>query len=391
MWKSGLAKGRPSSTPLILSLLLLALIAVLGLDYIRYAKGERSHLFSRILPAKQPPPPEQALARSLVKAFASQDVRGRSVRTDRDASGRLRLRIELSQSRYGAIEAFLQKELPALNAAVLGKKEEPAEGAVVRRWTIEGRNGGRLEIVFRCRPDEPEAKAEEKPPSGARVRNRAAIIIDDMGNSLQAVSDLCALARPLTVAVLPMSPYAKETAAQARACGLDVLLHLPLESVNANGGGTGGDGFILAGMSEAQVRATFDDLLARVPGIDGANNHMGSKITADEPLMKLVLTLIRERGLFFIDSRTSGRSIAYELARRMKVPSAYRDVFLDSDGVDSDVKSRFIEFLKLARKKDGAIAIGHPFENTLRSLKNLLPLLEIYGIELVPVSRIARR
>ena len=391
MWKSGFAKGRPSSALLVLFLLLIGLIAVLGLDYLRYAKGERSHLFSRILPAKQPPPPEQALARSLVKALDSQEVRGRSVKTDRDASGRLRLRIELFQSRYGAIEAFLQKELPALNAAVLAKKDEPAEGAVVRRWTIEGRDGGRLEIVFRCRPDEPEAKAEKKPPSGTRVRNRAAIIIDDMGNSLQAVSDLCALARPLTAAVLPMSPFAKEAAAKARACGLDVILHLPLESVNNNGGGTGGEGFIMAGMSEAQVRATFEDLLARVPGIDGVNNHMGSKITADEPMMRLVLTLIKERGLFFIDSRTSGRSMAYELARGMKVPSAYRDVFLDADGAGSDVKARFIEFLRLARKKDGAIAIGHPFENTLRTLKNLLPLLEVYGIELVPASRIVRR
>src|SRR4030042_1957050 len=109
MWKSGLAKGRPSSTPLVLFLLLLSLIAVLGLDYIRYAKGERSHLFSRILPAKQPPPLEQALARSLVKALASQEVRGRSVNTDRDASGRLRLRVELFQSRYGAVEGFLKE------------------------------------------------------------------------------------------------------------------------------------------------------------------------------------------------------------------------------------------------------------------------------------------
>jgi polysaccharide deacetylase 2 family uncharacterized protein YibQ len=391
MWKSGLAKGRSPSTSIVLILILLALMAVLGLDYVQYTKGARSHIFARLLPSRQPASPEEALARSLVKALASQEVRGRSVKEGRDATGRLNLRIDLVQSRYDAIEAFLLKELAALNAAVLVKKEEPVETAIVRRWDIEGREGGRLEIVFRCRPDEPKPRAAEKPPAVPRGRNRAALIIDDMGNSLQAISDICALARPLTVAVLPMSPFAKETAAKARACGLDVILHLPLESVANHEGGSDGNGFILAGMSEAQVRATFDDMLSRVPGVDGANNHMGSRITADEPMMKFILSLFKERGLFFIDSRTSGRSLAYELALGMNVPSAYRDVFLDADGAASDVKAQFFEFLRLARRKDGAIAIGHPFENTLRTLKSLLPLLDVYGVELVPASRIVRR
>jgi polysaccharide deacetylase 2 family uncharacterized protein YibQ len=383
---------KPSDAKLaVLILLLVALAAVLGLDYIQYAKGARSLLWSRLLPAKAAATPGETLARDLVKALAAQDVRGRAVKQARDGQGRIALRIDLVQSRYEALEAALPKELAALNASVVARTEEPVEKAVVRRWTVEGREGARLDLVFRCRPDEPRPRAAETVAAAPRARNRAALIIDDMGNSLQALADLCALGRPLTTAVLPLSPFAKETAARARACGLEVILHLPLESINNHESGSNGEGFILAGMSEAQVRAAFEDLLARVPGVAGANNHMGSLITADEPRMRFILSLFKEHGLFFIDSRTSGKSLAYELALKLGVPTAYRDVFLDVDGEKSDVQAQFLEFLRLARKKDGAIAIGHPYEKTLRSLKTLLPLLDVYGVELVPASRLVRR
>lgn len=391
MMKRGLSQGRPSADPLVMTLVILALVAMLGLDYIRYSKGERSYIFSAVFPKKPAATPEEALARGVIKALDAQGISGRSVKKDRDASGRLRLRIELVQSRYEAAEAFLIKELAALNASVQVQKEEPVKEAVLRRWTIEGLDGGRLDILFRCRPDEPEAKAEPKPPVGPRGRNRAAVIIDDMGYSLEAVAEICKLGRPVTIAVLPLSPLAKETARRARACGLEVILHLPLESVNNYEGVNGGDGFIRSGMSEVQVRTTIDSLLSYVPGVAGVNSHMGSKVTADGPTMRTVLAALKERGLFFIDSRTSGRSLAYGLALGMKVPAGYRDVFLDSDGANSDVKAQFVEFLRLARRKDGAIAIGHPFPNTLGALKDLLPLLEIYNVELVPSSRIVRR
>jgi polysaccharide deacetylase 2 family uncharacterized protein YibQ len=316
------------------------------------------------------------------------------VRRDRDASGRLRVRIELRESRYEELESFLIQELAALNASVEVRKGEPVKGAVLRRWSVEGRERGRFDILFRCRPDEPAVKPEPEPPvRPPRARHRAALIIDDLGNSLEGVDELCRLGKPVTAAVLPLSPAAAETARRARACGLEVILHLPLESVNGNTyePAGSGDGFILAGMPEDAVRTMIDGLLARVPGVAGANSHMGSKVTADGETMERVLTVLKERGLFFVDSRTSGRSVAYEQARRMDVPAAYRDVFLDADGAASDVKAQFVEFLRVARRKDGAIAIGHPFPNTLGALKDLLPLLEVYNIELVPVSRLVRR
>ena len=63
MRKRGLSSGRPSTTPLVLFLLLLALGASLGLDYIRFAKGERSYIFAKILPEKPAASPEEAFER----------------------------------------------------------------------------------------------------------------------------------------------------------------------------------------------------------------------------------------------------------------------------------------------------------------------------------------
>lgn len=392
MRKRGLSPG-PSATPLVLTLVLLALGASLGLDYVAFQRGERSHIFAKILPERPPATPAEAFARDIAETLVAQGLEPGAIKLDRDPADRFRIRVELRQSRYEEVETALIQELAALNASVEIRQGAPAKKAVLRHWTVEGRERGRFDILFRCLPDEPVAKAEPAPPPPPRARHRAAVIIDDMGNSLEAVDELCRLGRRLTVAVLPLSARAEETAARARACGLEVILHLPLESLN-NGNHDaygGGEGFVRTAMSAEEIRRTVEDLLVRVPGIAGANSHMGSKVTTDEAAMRSVLDVFRERGLFFVDSRTIGRSLAYETARRMGVPAAYRDVFLDPDGAASDVKAQFIEFLRVARRKDGAIAIGHPFPNTLVALKDLLPLLEVYNIDLVPVSRLVRR
>jgi len=128
--------------------------------------------------------------------------------------------------------------------------------------------------------------------------------------------------------------------------------------------------------------------LGRVPHIKGVNNHMGSKITSDEALMRLILEPIREKGLFFLDSRTSSRSVAYAVARRMNIPAAFRQVFLDADDDNRLIKDRLLELFRLAQKSGGAIGICHPFRETLSILKENFHLLESYGLEAVVVSRL---
>jgi polysaccharide deacetylase 2 family uncharacterized protein YibQ len=194
----------------------------------------------------------------------------------------------------------------------------------------------------------------------------------------------------VTVSVLPFSAQAAETARIAHENGLEVLLHLPLESVNNHEAMANTEGMILAMMTEPAIVAAFEASFDRVPFAAGVNNHMGSRFTADRDLMRTVLRLIKARGLFFVDSRTTAKTVALDEARRMGIPATERDVFLDADEDRGRIRGRLIELLQRARKKGRAVGICHPFPETLAVLKSSLFLLDSYNLEAVPVSKLVR-
>jgi polysaccharide deacetylase 2 family uncharacterized protein YibQ len=239
------------------------------------------------------------------------------------------------------------------------------------------------------KPAPPAKEPVKVRPAAAVPRSKVAIVMDDMGNSMEALDELLALGERVTVSVLPYSPHSRETAETAHRNGLEVLLHLPLESLNNQDSEAGTEGLIHSGMSEAEVRKTMADDLDRVPYIKGVNNHMGSKVTADEALMRIILEPLKEKGLFFLDSRTSARSVAYSVARDMGIPAEYRQVFLDADGSNGLIKERLLELFRLAQKEGRAIGICHPFRETLQTLKENFHLLKDYGLEAVFASELA--
>jgi hypothetical protein len=117
---------------------------------------------------------------------------------------------------------------------------------------------------------------------------------------------------------------------------------------------------------------------------------MGSRFTADRNLMRTLLRPVKEKGLFFVDSRTTSKTVGADEARRMGIPSVERDVFLDADEDRGRIRGRLIELLQKARKKGRAVGICHPFPETLAVLKSSLFLLDSYNLEAVPVSRLVR-
>jgi uncharacterized protein len=241
------------------------------------------------------------------------------------------------------------------------------------------------------RESAPAAKESAEPAKARkRARGQVALIVDDMGNSREALDVLVGLKAPLTVSVLPYSPYAAEAARTARENGLEVLLHLPLESVNNHDSATDTDGLILTTMGPAEIVAAFEAALARVPYADGVNNHMGSKFTADAALMRILLAPIKDRGLLFIDSRTTADTVAFGEARKMGIPAAERDIFLDADVDRGRIPSRLVELFKLARSRGRAIGICHPYPETLEALRTGFRQFADYGLEVVPVSRLVK-
>jgi polysaccharide deacetylase 2 family uncharacterized protein YibQ len=216
---------------------------------------------------------------------------------------------------------------------------------------------------------------------------RVAIVIDDMGVDINKLRELIEIDRSITVAIMPYQRYSMETASEAYNNGVDVLLHLPMEPWDLKDNDPG-KGALLIGMTAEQVRAQVEQDLLTVPYTIGINNHMGSRFTEDEPLMRDVLEVVKQKDLFFLDSRTTPKSVALKLAKEMGVRNADRNVFLDNNRDVKYIKGQLAELVSIARKRGKAIAIGHPYPETIQALKESVPELEGKGVRVVRLSEL---
>jgi polysaccharide deacetylase 2 family uncharacterized protein YibQ len=228
-----------------------------------------------------------------------------------------------------------------------------------------------------------------KPPRVGPVP-RVAIIVDDMGTNSRYLNELLELKYPVTISVMPHRPSTAYVANRAHRMGAEVMLHLPMEPIdypNINPG----SGALFTFMDEEMFKNSLVSDLASVPHIVGVNNHMGSRLTQDEDKMRLVLNEIEKRGLFFVDSRTTHKTVAYELAVRMGIPAAERSVFLDNENDLSAVKEKIRELIATAKREGKALAICHPRSETIRALKVMEPTLTSGKVKVVTVKELIKR
>lgn len=203
--------------------------------------------------------------------------------------------------------------------------------------------------------DDGETTPEPAGPSGEAVaRGRIAIVIDDAGYDLDDLQPFLELPVPLAVAVLPNASHSAEAARRVAAAGKELLLHLPMEP---EGGEDPGPDALHASTTPAELEALLERALAAVPGAVGVNNHMGSRATADPACMAALLEALDRRGLFFLDSRTTTRTVAAAEAQRLGVPYLERTVFLDA--VDGDVERSLEAAVAAAAGGGSVVAIGH--------------------------------
>jgi uncharacterized protein len=215
---------------------------------------------------------------------------------------------------------------------------------------------------------------------------RLAIILDDLGNDRGAAQAIFEMPYPLTISVLPNHPHSADIAQEARRRGFQVMLHLPMESI---GNERPEPRELRPGMSAGDVGTLVDELLQAVPEVAGVNNHQGSQSTADAALMDELMPLLREHNLFYVDSRTTAATVAYDTAQRFGVRSGFRNVpFLDDVAEVGAVRKQLQLALRDARKKGDAIAIGHPHPATLQALRDVLPEAKLQGVQLVFASEV---
>lgn len=209
------------------------------------------------------------------------------------------------------------------------------------------------------------------------------LIIDDLGNSLHEGERAAHLPAAVACAVLPHTPHARAIATAADAAGKEVILHLPMESRESL---EPGPGQLDAGMPALEMKATLDLDLDTVPHVRGVNNHMGSLLTTSPPAMEWLMRELRDRRMFFVDSRTTADSIAAAVARREGVPALERDVFLDDDPRPEAIAAQLDRLERLARQHGYALGIGHPHPTTLTVLEQWLPRLAARGIRVLPLT-----
>jgi polysaccharide deacetylase 2 family uncharacterized protein YibQ len=240
-----------------------------------------------------------------------------------------------------------------------------------------------IEIVTRAAP---ASSVEAGNPAGKVAKAQLAVIIDDLGSDRGAAEAVFALGYPLTISVLPNHEHSLEIAEQAHRRGFQVMLHLPMQSV-ANETAEAQE--LHPGMPAPEVAALVDQFLQNVPEAAGVNNHQGSQATADSALMDELMTVLRDRHLFYVDSRTTAATVAYDTAQDFGVRSAFRNVpFLDDVAEVAAVRKQLELALRGAREKGEAVAIGHPHPATLQALREVLPQAQAQGVRLVLASEL---
>lgn len=227
------------------------------------------------------------------------------------------------------------------------------------------------------------------PSPAVNGRPMIAVVIDDLGVDRGRVDKVLNLKAPLTLAWMTYAANLPALTKLAHQRGHELMLHVPMQPTSESY--DPGPDVLEVGLSADELRRRLRWGLDRFEGFVGINNHMGSRFTADSAGMAVVMEEMRARGLLFLDSLTTGKSVGEDMARRYGVPFAARQIFLDNDMSLAAVRGQLAKTEAYARKNGAAIAIGHPHDRTIEALADWLPELAAKGFVLVPVTTIVKR
>lgn len=224
-------------------------------------------------------------------------------------------------------------------------------------------------------------------PSTSKMefRPRIAIVIDDLGKENHIFQELLRWDLPLTLSVLPFTPFGKTIALEAHQRGKEVILHLPMEPQDYPKTQPG-EGALLHEMDEEKLLRQLSKDIQAIPYVKGVSNHMGSRLTEDPEKMRIILSELKRRKLFFLDSRTTPHTVGLQTAKSLGLGALERNVFLDHSQNEDDVKKQLEQLIQTSLSTGKAIGIGHPHPSTISALKEMMPKMQEKGIDIVPLS-----
>jgi uncharacterized protein len=241
---------------------------------------------------------------------------------------------------------------------------------------------------------------DRKPPAAGKKLDREgrervitaviAVVIDDLGQDLKPAQEVLGMPDRITLAIMPRLPHSKKIAELARLGSREVLVHIPMEA-KVRAEKRDAPGTLRLDMTPMEFIAAVNEDLDSVPGATGINNHEGSALTENKQAMTFLMSELKSRNLFFLDSMTNAKSTAFSVAQEFGLKSAKRDVFLDNDSDrPAKIRRQFDELTRVAKQNGRAIGIGHPHPATIAELRKWLAKIDDEGIEIVPVSALVK-
>ncbi len=229
-----------------------------------------------------------------------------------------------------------------------------------------------------------------KSQSITKTKTQLAIVVDDFGiRNNKLLDDFCSLNSNVTFAILPDQKFSKHVMNRAAETGHETMIHIPMEPVSYPRDNPGANA-IYVHLSEKEIKRRMEGYIKQFPLCVGANNHMGSFATTDESVMRSVLQVLKDHDLYFVDSRTSQSSIAYDTAKKMLIPTCENQFFLDTPSItDKTLTTKLRQLKYLAKDRDKILVITHcATQDRYDFLKEFIKEIEKLNVELVPVSEL---
>ncbi|AIW90369.1 polysaccharide deacetylase [Treponema sp. OMZ 838] len=284
----------------------------------------------------------------------------------------------VSQTASAAQKNTAKKEKPVVHPA-------PQKNPIPEKPAVPDKK----KTVQTMQPVQPAAKPE-KPRKRAPYAGNLTFVFDDAGHNLDQLEYFLRLPFPCTIAVLPGLRYSSESARRIRKAGKQVILHQPMQSVDLHI--NPGPGAVTPGLSAEQIKNIVRKNLEEIWPVAGMNNHEGSLMTADEAAMSAVLDVVAEKHIFFLDSRTTARSVVAKVAKEKNMAVWERAIFIDNDKSRAAMETQIKKGLSIARQKGSAIMIGHVFTIELAELlTEMYPALIEDGFSLSAIAQVAQK
>lgn len=214
-----------------------------------------------------------------------------------------------------------------------------------------------------------------------------AIVIDDMGVNQRRTKEILSLKASLTSSFLTYSANLTKQINEAKASGHEIMAHVPMEPHKNLY--PSADSLTIV-MDDEDIKQDFTKMLTKFEGISGINNHMGSKFTENKQKMSDIMSILKQQNLYFLDSKTTSKSVGKAVAKEYGVAYAHRHVFLDNVNDKDYILQQLAITERIAKKNGYAVAIGHPKSQTYEALKVWLPSLKDKNIKLVHMSNIVQ-